>query len=59
VKIKLKLLEGRVAGAMPEFESVRALAAAVGASVADVHAAALVAAQARAGEAAPKARDGS
>lgn len=59
VKIKLKLLEGRVAGAMPEFESVRALAAAVGASVADVHAAAVAAAQARAGETATKARDGS
>lgn len=44
VVVKQKLLNGRVAGAMPEFESVRALAERAGVSLARVHGLAVVAA---------------
>lgn len=45
VAVKLKLLDGRIAAAMPEFESVRAVAEASGAPLGAVHAAAAAAAQ--------------
>jgi uncharacterized protein (TIGR00299 family) protein len=45
VSVKLKLLDGAVVGAMPEFESVSSAATAAGASLAAVHAAASAAAQ--------------
>ena len=46
VEVKLKLLGGRVAGVMPEFESVRAVAAAASVSLPRVHSAATAAAEA-------------
>jgi uncharacterized protein (TIGR00299 family) protein len=45
VEVKLKILDGRVAGAMPEFESVRAVAEAASVPLSRVHAAAMAAAQ--------------
>ncbi|HEX8941205.1 MAG TPA: nickel pincer cofactor biosynthesis protein LarC [Candidatus Limnocylindrales bacterium] len=45
IVVKLKLMDGRVVGTMPEFESVRAAAQAGGMSIAAVHAAAATAAR--------------
>ena len=46
VTVKLKMLDGRVAGAMPEYESVRERAVAAGVPVPQVHAAAAAACEA-------------
>jgi uncharacterized protein (TIGR00299 family) protein len=46
VTVKVKLIDGRPAGAMPEFESVRQVAEAAGVPIARVHAAASAAADA-------------
>ena len=46
VVVKQKILGGRIVAAMPEFESVRALAAGTGVALARVHAAAAAAAEA-------------
>jgi hypothetical protein len=46
ITVKLKLMDGRVAGAMPEFESVRAAATIQGLPLATMHAAASAGAQA-------------